>query len=989
MYNGNNNYVMRRMRVSYRRLKGAAGRGRLESNGAKDSVTCYVIGGSLDVRELKHCAWNRGRRRTRAAAPDEPPRTWRSTMLGSFVCRQCRARLTRRIVPVRSPQWQPRATFFSLRKTAGQPQQQGDEAAAEDPSQQEEIAAETQDPQRSRYADNTQHAQPQGRGGRYSRLVEDDVDAPASEPQFNDEMAADEAIRGPAAELQRYLDLKMHVGGKADNIWAQFEETYTSRDCEALTQPRESDIPHLAGGRVFEGILREINGAFCFARVKPVITPTAALFKFEQLGIATSDQWIRQTLAYMTHQAILAVNAPPEDESRDLPMILFELVSLWRLFFQCRGRQVQLDHLSRDWNLPAPEDMPNRFDSQIFSMRLQDYHPGLMGNATLGFCAAYFYTLSTALSTVEPLHQEAEPFIQFLSRILTGARMGAVLNYTKKSTRFLLLPENVQKEIAREIANAPRKAMNELVSSGAILESAATGDPSENREVFHLKKIARAVQSNKSPVVLQTLWEAAIKEFRENGKPAIPHSIYNAVLSGFLVLKQPSRSVDVWNHMIAHGLKPNMRTWVALLHGCEKARDLDGFNGMWTRMLNTGIEPDAYAWTARVHGLIFLRKVDAALAALDDLGNRWLAAENATRNPPRKTKGAKKLQSSVKATNKCTKPNIEIINGAITAIVQQPANRMYHGKRVTYVQKILGWAGSFDIKPNAITYNSLIQLYLSASDFSTAFKVLRQMEQAGIQADMATHTMLVNISFENLTFDGLTEAEQTKKIITLLDDLEAGGLKLNDYVYSISIDRLLKQYSNYTAVGQIIEHMHARSMVPSAHAYTSLITFYFQQDPPAMPAVDSLVHHFFTSDRVPKDRVMFDRLLEGYGRHGEVGKMMSVLTRMSKQKTVPGWDALIVVIEALVRDGDYDRARDIVRDVERGQGIGEGGVISGQRDGKDFFYVADKLGVGIEDAQMGDFMDGADLRLNSDEKASLEQAEQRGEVQDHIESPGR
>jgi pentatricopeptide repeat protein len=961
-------------------------------------------------------------------------------MLGSYVCRQCRAQLTRRIVPVRNPQWQrqPRATFFSLRNQTGKPQHAGDAARAEDSSQQENLAEEGQNQQGIRHTDNTEHVQPQSRGGRYSRLVEDDVGAddelaPASalNIKYTDPVEAKaEALarRGPATAIEEALARR----GNVDKAWGLFEKNFTSMDCEALTKPPESDVAFLANGQLFDDILREVNSAFCNARVKPATTPTTVLFRYEQLGLATPEHWIRQTLAYITHQAILAVNAPPEDPSRDLIAILFELVSLWRLFFQCRGRQVQLDSLRTDWNLPAIETMPNTFDSPDFNLRLHDYHPGLVGNSTLGFCAVYFYTLSSALSTVEPLHKEAEHFIRFLGRILPGSRVSSVFRYTQRAQRFTTLPENVQREITKEIDNAPRKAMAELASEGAISSAPATGarqatddraprttgeqaslttgerapqttgerapqttdDRAANREAFHLNAIARAVKSNKSPVALETLWKAAMREFMEDGKIAIPPRVYNAFLSGFVVLRKAPRSVDVWNHMIEHGVRPDIQTWVALLQGCAEVRDVEGFNAMWTRMLDTGIEPDIYAWTTRIHGLFRFGKVNQGLAALDDMAKRWQSAEDIIRNPPRRRgQGAKKLPSSAKAINECTKPSIEVINGAITAIVQQAARFMYHDKRVAHVQKILAWARSFDIKPDAITYNSLIRLYLHASDFATAFNVLRQMEKSGIEADIATHTMLINVAFQNLTFDGLTEAQQTEKIIAMLNDLEAGGLPLNDYVYSTAIDRLLKQYSNYTAVRQIVEHMHARNKVPAPHAYTSLITFYFQQDPPAMAAVDSLVHQFFTAHRLPKDRVLFDRLIEGYASHGEVGKMMSVLTRMSKQTTAPGWDALIVVIEALVRAGDYDRARQIVRDVERGQGIGEGGIISGKRDEKDFFYVANNLGVGLGDEQMGDFMmaDKA-IRANPDEKIlgeqlreqEIQQMTQREEMQEDV-----
>jgi pentatricopeptide repeat protein len=921
-------------------------------------------------------------------------------MLGSYVCRQCRTRLTRRIVPVRSPQWQPRATFFSLRNQTGTQQHAGDAAGAEDEPQHGNVARKNQNQdqnqQGSRHVDSTEHVQPQSRGGRYSRLVEDDLEAEGERPPsiINyvdpvEQKAAGLAAlagKGPATLVEETLARKGHV----DKAWRLFEKSFTSKDCEALNKPHESDIAFLQNGQLFGDLLREVNGAFCNARNKPTVTPTTVLFKYEQLGVATSELWVRQTLAYMTHQAIVAVNAPPEDESRDLHRILVELVSIWRLFFQCKGKQVQFDFIGTDWNLPAIETMPNTFDSPDFNMRLHEQHPRLIGNSTLGFCAVYFYTLSSALKVIEPLYKEAEHFIQFLGRILPGSRVNSVFKYTQLSPRFVTLPQDIRKEIIQEINNAPRKALAELGSEGVTLGSQVTPDRSANLEAFHLKQIARAVEHDKSPLKLDTLWNAAKRDFGTDDKAKIPPRIYNAFLAGFLVLRRAPRSVEVWNHMIAHGIMPDMQSWVALLQGCEKARDLEGFNTTWTRMLNTGAEPDIYAWTARVHGLFFLRQINQGLAALDDMSKRWLTAETAIQNPQQRSrKGANSLPSSAKAINKCTKPSIEVINGAITALVQIPANSMYHAQRVDYIQKLLGWAGSFAIKPDAITYNSLIQLYLRASEYATAFKVLRQMEESGIEADIATHTMLINVSFENLSFDGLSEAEQTGKIITLLNDLEAGGLKLNDYVYSTAIDRLLKQYSNYSAVRQVIDHMYARNMSPSPHAYTSLITFYFQQTPPAMAAVDSLVHQFFTAHRVPKDRVLFDRLIEGYASHGEVGKMMSVLTRMSKQTTAPGWDALIAVIEALVRDGDYDRAREVVRDVERGQGIGEGGIISGKRKEKDFFYVANSLGVGPEDEQMGDFMTNENALGGQSREREIQQSTQIEEARDSFEPTGQ
>jgi hypothetical protein len=84
--------------------------------------------------------------------------------------------------------------------------------------------------------------------------------------------------------------------------------------------------------------------------------------------------------------------------------------------------------------------------------------------------------------------------------------------------------------------------------------------------------------------------------------------------------------------------------------------------------------------------------------------------------------------------------------------------------------------------------------------------------------------------------------------------------------------------------------------------------------------------------------------------------MMSVLTRMSKLGHHPSFRALTTVIRALVEAGDADRARFIVRDVRRGEGIATGGVTGAFNDESHFLRIADQLGLvpGSEGERMGD-----------------------------------
>lgn len=834
--------------------------------------------------------------------------------------------------------------------------------------------------------------------GRYSRHVRDDIDARTKPPPaISDSVERiEEEQRGlkedPKARTSYARSIEEALSkGRIDQAWKVFEENYTSIDCKALTEPSLSDVALLNQGKVFLRLLNAVNRAFCKGDTNLAITPTVVLFRYEQLGIIRPNYWAKETLAYLTFHVIQAANTSTNKPQRDLPSLLSELLSVWRLFFQCKGSKGDpLKTISTEWHLPDTQSLPEVYESKNFSMRLQEYHPKYVGDPMLAFCAVYLYSISDAINSVESLQQQAAPLLKFFEQLLAGSYIDFIKR-TQYWRSFSQLPTETQEQIKKEIYAAPRNALVMIGAKGETLGAENTGDAASNLEAFYLKRIARAVESRTSPSLLNSLWTQVEKAYTAKGQDvAIPPRIYNAFLSGYMVLLTSQRSVEVWNHMIAHGVKPDMQSWVALLDGCAKAKDLDGFNAMWTRMLNTGVEPDNYAWTTRVNGLFALRQVNLALAALDEMGKRWLSAETVIDNPQTHGKsraGTKNLPKSAKAVNNCTKPSIEVVNGAVSAIVRIRPESMRHDKRVEFIQKILGWASNFQVQANTHTYNSLIQLYLGAGDYATAFKVLRQMEKDGVQGDIATHTMLINAAFDNQVFDNLSESEQTERILALFSDLESSGMKLNDYVYATAINRFLKQYSNYSAVRAMIDHMTSRNLVPSAHVYTSLITSYFQQQPPAIPAIDSLVLQIFTSHRMPNDRIMFDRLIEGYAEHGEVGKMMSVLTRMSKHGKVPGWRALTVVVQALAKDGDMERATAIVRDVERVEGIAQGGITGGAKGENAFFRLVRELGISLEEKTSQVLSQDGNMQTSGDDAVGGQELLQRSEAQQHVGSP--
>ncbi|KAF2740842.1 hypothetical protein EJ04DRAFT_482169 [Polyplosphaeria fusca] len=880
------------------------------------------------------------------------------------VCRQCRHRLLQRI-PRPSGYWQPRATFISLRteRPASRPDAN---ARAHEPSgaDSEEHNAGASSPAST--IENTEHPIQASRPGRYSKYAEN---APRTEPveqrldppgEVMGDWNISSMIEPRKPYRKRFGKSASDVGTihsfltarQLDAAWSLFDETFTAKDCKALVDPAYNDLPFLSGGKIFTDMIHLTTAAF--GKGFPGPSPTVALFKFERLGVSVHVHW-RNTISRLTNQLLYhQLNAEQERAER----ILSELLSVWKLLFQCKGRSADeeiLTQINENWStLQVAENQPHADRNRDIPTRLFHHHPKLAADPLLGFSATYIFTLLAdknpdGLKFSDALRQQNMPFYHMMAGLLFGADYRAVLKAATnpKNARFAELPERFRHSVEARIRAAPSEAAAHIAPELAD-PSLSEADAAIAREQFFLKRIERAI-SRDSRNTLDEIWQQVVRAYTHSNPKlgvAIPHYIYNLFIEGYMATYKSDRALEVWNHMVAHGIVPHIKTWTAMLNGCHRARDVQGLQGTWVRMRRAGILPDNHAWTTYIHSLISLNRVPDAFAAMDAMGNAWLAAEQAVEDP--RSGSARTKNSPVKQrANKYEKPSIEVINGAITALSGLRSIKNLKNK-AEQVQKILQWAGNFDLKADATTYNTLVKLYLSGGDHQTTFRILSQMESEGIQPDVATYTMLLRAAFDNEQFSHLSSSDQSTTLINLLNRLESGGLKLNVHMYSSIIDRLLKQYANYEAVRAVVDHMIARKMTPTSYIYVSLLTDYFQQDPPNIAAVDTLwdqmMGHPWLRDM---DKYLYDRVIEGYAKADEVGKATAVLTTMSKLGKPPGWHALTALVRALVRAEEWERARAIVRDVQHGVGVASASITGGRDGVNEFKGMAWHLGLTV------------------------------------------
>lgn len=376
----------------------------------------------------------------------------------------------------------------------------------------------------------------------------------------------------------------------------------------------------------------------------------------------------------------------------------------------------------------------------------------------------------------------------------------------------------------------------------------------------------------------------------------VREELFAQFLSAFFALRRSEQVLEVWNHMVRSGHKPTPKHWHAMIVGCTKSKDLVSMQQIWSNMLAGGVKPDMLLWTARINGLIICREWQLGLQALEELGRAWKA--EAAKAPEHKSQ------------NDALLPSIVPIKATVRGLISI-------GKP-NIAQSVLNWAKSYNIPPDTQIFNMLLRPAVRASDSSGVQSILTQMQVQSCPPDVATFTIILNglLSNSSSPFHAQSPADQQSAVSAILADMEAAGLKANAYTYGTMLDGLLSEYSlNVPAARAVLDHMAANKVKPSPHVYTILISHYFSASPPDLPAIDGLWRRI-KLEKAVLDPVFYDRMIENYGRVGEIEKMLFFMRRMPQEGKSPSWVALGAVLRALVRIEEWESVRELVRDVE-------------------------------------------------------------------------
>jgi pentatricopeptide repeat protein len=815
------------------------------------------------------------------------------------------------------------------------------------------------------------HSQPPGPSNTESMLKGDDAqEIESSQPVLIREVYPEHPAfgRSPIAHLKRLLVTPSTSG---QDVWVWFKKNFPEPDCSALTRLELQDQVLIAKGEVFGHLLGFLTKKWLLREETSVPRPVEVIERLEYLKVMTRLEWHSRAIWRLVVEALRSKSTNTDKTNLEWNFaIVEELASLWALLFrQCtsestidlemkEGGTVDWSGLPKDLvrqkygdlaegqatKAEAEQAMVSRLGrhKKIGSRLFDDLQGRVPDNVipSLAISALATFTLLNEHRIEGKGVITHEPFQKYLAHLLYRAdTLSAVNSLCELLKRWNFTPRECQM-IRQKLVQTPSKVMLIRATESAKVvfeDTPMTLEENESLEdAFHKKIALRLAKGSLRQII--ALWAQARRIYTSTNGTGdlalnrIPPDLYARFLYAFSRLKRTDMTDEVWNHMVASGVEQSAAHWGALMKG--RQMNAVAVEEIWLRMVAGGILPDGHTWSARIHSLIaFGKKADAGLNALEKMGINWLEAVG-------KTYGKKRpALATVGDLPGAPKPNVVTLNAAVNAL-----SRRSRKDRALF-SRVFSWASQFGIKPNERTYNVLIKECLRDGNMREAMKILGRMEEACVPPDGATFGMFINHIFRQRQESGeaMNPEQQEAMLASILRVLEERGMSSSEETMGLMFDILVKQHNNLEAAQRVLDYMAAHGMKPNPHIYTILMTHHFQQgdDPdgsgvPDFAAIEALWSNIENTGGIV-DHIFYDRMIEGYARAGEVGQAMTFLGRMGRESKKPGWQALTMLVKALVEAGQLDRVREIVDDVENYEGNVRGGVRGYNRWGDRFW----------------------------------------------------
>ena len=723
--------------------------------------------------------------------------------------------------------------------------------------------------------------------------------------------------------------------------------------------------------RTLNAVSQKMISSWCTRACKPGVIPKP-IDVIENIcagrGRASEAIILRESLWTLIAHAINYQFSKSTQPTEDIRAILAALSEVWTRLLKTLGECYIRDgqgiiqglSCSEDWqSFIESEQMhqmgewsTNSFKTRLFQFFPTNLHSCLKSLDTQALITLILLQESCASNLAKPGEPSAlqmNGIYSFFHKLASQCKMKLTQIYAQHSKAIWshCLNQEDYSKVMEKLVNmttsakqvSPNISQIHEASSGQHSPNANEQGSNDMTSVFK-RKVGRATE-NQNVRRLDQLWSEIQTFYTLNSstKKQVPADLYVQIITSFMALNYPNRAIDAWNQMIQSGLQPNLEHWNAMLKGCGVSRDYVAINELWKNMIESGAKPDAQLWANKIHALAVSGRIEAAIQTFQQMGKEWLEARVSK-------------SSGSNANNKATevaKPNIQCLNALVGSLAR--ANR--HSQLV----EVLSWRKELDIRPDSYTYNALLRSALRDRNLDSASTLVQQMISQDIKPDIATFTMMLDAAFQQQDseesdqlqsstmeesnggeIDPLPIGEssggspavhiptatklQQSAIDMILAQMARAGIRPTAHTFSTMITGLLRSDPpNVAAAYGVLQHLVSHSLPLPPQVYSSLASYHFNQDPPHYDALVTLWKHAHARRSGPArtvlDAFFYNRFIEGWTKHGEVGRALQARKVALDHGKVQSWHVLRHLFEGLVQSGAWKSAKELVDETQR------------------------------------------------------------------------
>ncbi|CAM9017841.1 unnamed protein product [Wickerhamomyces anomalus] len=262
------------------------------------------------------------------------------------------------------------------------------------------------------------------------------------------------------------------------------------------------------------------------------------------------------------------------------------------------------------------------------------------------------------------------------------------------------------------------------------------------------------------------------------------------------------------------GIKINEETLTHFMGFYNKIGRHSTAMGFWNEIVKAGIIPSTAAWNHLLDTARNLGPKEKRLSNVEGIFEQIPAKNDDT------YVRMILIYSNFKAYDKL-EALMDETKLASPAIAQVYAQSLISRGETEKAQKIFEGLKSKNMALNLGSYNTLLKTHIRHKDIKAAKKVLKEMKASGVNPDVATYSMIIDLTFKESRLRG--DLINDDVISKILEDMRLNGIEPNTYTLTSVIDGLGKDPGYEESALKLFQYLQEKHLASSV-TYVSMIS---------------------------------------------------------------------------------------------------------------------------------------------------------------------